>query len=290
MITKTVIIITGPTASGKTSLAVKAAQHYNTEIISADSRQCFREMNIGVAKPSAEEFHAVRHYFINSHSIHQEVNAAMFAEYAHDVAEKIFSDSDILIMVGGTGLYIRAFTDGLDNIPAIDPKIRQRIITEYEKNDLKWLQDQIKQKDPKFYHQGELQNPQRLMRALEVVEGTGKSIKDFHSGRPDRKYDIVKYAVDVPKDQLYKNINSRVDKMIEDGLLEEVRSLVPYRNLNALQTVGYTELFDYLDGNISLSDAVEKIKQNTRNYAKRQMTWLRKDKEIKWIKGEFPFA
>jgi tRNA dimethylallyltransferase len=288
---KTVIVITGPTASGKTSLAIQAAQQYTTEIISADSRQCYREMNIGVAKPTAEQLNAVPHHFINSHSIRDEVNAVTFADYANRAADKIFIERDILIMVGGTGLYIKAFTDGLDDIPSIDPAIRERILAGYERNGLQWLQEQIRMKDPLFFNEGEVQNPQRLMRALEVVEGTGRSIRVFHTGvAATRKYDIVKYAIDIPREQLYDNINNRVDKMMEDGLVEEVRALLPYRHLNALQTVGYSELFEYFDGKLSLSEAVSRIKQNTRNYAKRQMTWFRKDKQIKWIKGAFPFA
>ena len=286
MNTKTVILITGPTASGKTSLALQTALHYNTAIISADSRQCFIEMNIGVAKPSAQELTIVPHYFINSHSIHDEVTAATFAQYASDAAEKIFRDHDVLVMAGGTGLYIKAFLEGLDNIPEIPASVRQKLSKQYEEKGLKWLQDEIRVADPIFFAEGEIKNPQRLMRALEVKLGTGKSIKDFHSAGSSgasEKYRILKYAIDLPREQLYANINERVGKMIDEGLVEEVRSLIPFRNLNALQTVGYSELFAYFDGNISLKDAVEKIKQNTRNYAKRQMTWFRRDKDIQWI-------
>jgi tRNA dimethylallyltransferase len=284
--TKTVILITGPTASGKTSLALHTAQHYNTEIISADSRQCFIEMNIGVAKPSPEELAAVPHHFINSHSIHDDVNAATFAQYAADAAEKVFQKHDVLVMAGGTGLYIKAFLEGLDDIPSIPSSIRNNILKQYEEKGLQWLLDEIRTTDPRFFAEGEIKNPQRLMRALEVKLGTGRSIKDFHSSAgtgASEKYNIQKYAIDIPREKLYQNINSRVDKMIEDGLVEEARSLSPFRNLNALQTVGYSELFDYFDGNVSLKVAVEKIKQHTRNYAKRQMTWFKKDKEIIWI-------
>lgn len=284
--TKTVILITGPTASGKTSLAIDTARHYNTEIISADSRQCFVELNIGVAKPSIQELAAVPHHFINSHSIHDEVNAATFAQYAADAAEKIFADHDVLIMAGGTGLYIKAFLEGLDDIPAIPVTVRQAVLKLYEEKGFQWLQDEVRMIDPAFFAEGEMMNPQRLMRALEVKVGTGRSIKDFHrssgSGAAD-KYRIVKYGIDISRDELYDNINRRVDKMVEDGLVEEVRSLVPYRNLNALQTVGYSELFDYFDGKTGLEEALNKIKQNTRNYAKRQMTWFRRDKKIIWV-------
>jgi tRNA dimethylallyltransferase len=284
--TKNVILITGPTASGKTSLALQTAQQLNTEIISADSRQCFIEMNIGVAKPSAQELAAVRHHFINSHSIRDEVNAATFAQYASEAAEKIFLNHDVLVMAGGTGLYIKAFLEGLDSIPAIPAYVRQNISAQYQEKGLQWLQEEIRIADPKFFAEGEIKNPQRLMRALEVKLGTGKSIRDFHSAGvsgASEKYRVLKYAIDVSRAQLYENINGRVDKMMDDGLLEEVRSLIPFKTLNALQTVGYSELFDYFDGNVLLKDAIEKIKQNTRNYAKRQITWFRRDKEIVWL-------
>ena len=245
-------------------------------------------MNIGVAKPSAHELETVPHYFINSHSIHQEVNAATFALYANEAAENIFEKNDVLVMAGGTGLYIRSFLEGLDDIPEVSADIRENILKQYEQQGLQWLQEEVRANDPEFFLKGEIKNPQRLMRALEVKLGTGRSIKDFHSKVPAggvaEKYKVVKYAIDISREQLYDNINGRVDKMMQDGLLEEVKALVPYKNLNALQTVGYTELFDHLDGKLSLNEAVEKIKQNTRNYAKRQMTWFRKEKGIQWIK------
>ena len=241
-------------------------------------------MNIGVAKPLPEQLASVHHYFINSHSIHDEVNAATFAEYATDAAEKIFVDHEVLILTGGTGLYIKAFLEGLDDIPAISPGIRENIVKQFDEKGLQWLQDEVKTADAKFFSEGEIHNPQRLIRALEVKLGTGRSIKDFHGkNRVNDNYNVAKYAIDVPREQLYANINNRVDEMMNAGLLEEVSSLLAFRNLNALHTVGYSELFDHIDGKISLKDAVEKIKQNTRNYAKRQMTWFRKDKEIKWI-------
>ena len=228
------------------------------------------------------------HHFINSHSIHDEVNAATFAEYANHVAEILFHTKDVVIMAGGTGLYIKAFVEGLDDVPDINPSIRDHVVTSYKTHGIEWLHEEIKARDPKFFAEGEIKNPQRLMRALEVVMATGQSIKDFHrkavSGASS-KYNIVKYAIDIPREQLYDNINNRVDIMMSQGLLDEVISLQPYKHLNALQTVGYTELFDYLDGKMTLPQAIEKIKQNTRNYAKRQMTWLRKEKDIKWIKS-----
>lgn len=280
---KTCIIISGPTAVGKTSAAIQVARHFKTEIISADSRQCYKELNIGVAKPSAEELAAVKHHFINSHSIHEEVHAAGFEQYALQAADKIFQHHDIAVMTGGTGLYIKAFCEGIDEIPPVLPGVREKIVEEFEKSGLAWLQQQVKEQDPLYYSTGEIQNPQRLMRALEVVQSTGKSIRHFQQGKKiQRPFRIIKTALELPKEELHRNINHRVDQMMEQGLLDEVRSLMPWRHLNALQTVGYTELFDYLDGKYTVEDAVELIKKNTRQYAKRQMTWFRRDKEITW--------
>lgn len=243
-------------------------------------------MTIGVAKPAEEQLASVRHHFINSHSIHEEVSAATFAGYAHAAAEKIFIDHDVLILAGGTGLYIKAFLEGLDEIPQIPDDVRAEILSNYESGGLSWLQNEVAAADPKFFAEGETKNPQRLMRALEVVRGTGKSIKDFQQGRSEGardKYTIKKFAIDISRERLYENINLRVETMIEDGLVDEVMSLVPYRHLNALQTVGYSELFEHFDGLISLEETVEKIKKNTRHYAKRQMTWFRKQNLV-WIK------
>lgn len=281
---KTVIIICGPTAVGKTAAAISLAKHFKTEIISADSRQCFKELNIGVARPSEEELKKVPHHFIASHSISENVNAVVFEEYALQKVNELFQNHDHVIMVGGTGLYLRAFCEGLDDIPSINDSIRKRITENYELNGLLWLQDEVKTKDPTFFASGEIKNPQRMMRALEVIESTGKSILDFRKReKAKRNFKIIKIGLDLPKDELHKNINTRVDKMFEQGLIEEVRSLIRYRRLNALQTVGYSEIFEYIDGKTSLDKAIEEIKMNTRQYAKRQMTWFRKDKEIQWI-------
>ena len=274
----------GPTAVGKTAAAIRLAQSLHTEIISADSRQCFTELNIGVAKPSPEELRAVHHYFINSHSIHQEVNAALFEELALSWTEEIFRKQPTAIMVGGTGLYIKAFTEGLDEIPATRPDIREQIRTQYEIAGIDWLQQEVKKADPDFYETGEIHNPQRLMRALEVQWSTGLSILSFRSrGKKQRPFRIEKIGLQLPKEQLHQRIHDRVDAMMEQGLLEEVEGLLPCKEENALQTVGYRELFDYLDGQSSLPEAVDRIKTNTRHYAKRQMTWFRKDPSIQWI-------
>jgi tRNA dimethylallyltransferase len=277
MNTKTCIIISGPTAAGKTAFAIDLALEKKTQIISADSRQCFRELNIGVAKPSLEQLEKVKHYFINSHSIQEEVNVKIFEEYALKAVHEIFEDHDTAIMVGGTGLYIKAFSEGLDEIPLIDKEIRKKINEEYHLNGLPWLHATIEKEDPVFFENGEMQNPQRMLRALEVKLSTGKSISDIHSGNKiKRDFEIQNILLDLPRQQLYDNINRRVDQMMENGLLKEAENLFPYKNLNALQTVGYKELFDYFEGKISLETAVEEIKKNTRHYAKRQMTWFRK--------------
>lgn len=284
---KTVIIIAGPTASGKTALAIQLARHYNTSIISADSRQCFRELNIGVAKPSSGELEEVKHYFINSHSVQEKVTADIFETYALNVTEEIFQQSDVVIMAGGTGLYIRAFCEGFDAIPEIDPIIRENIRNLYKFNGLEWLQKEVSFKDPVFWKHAEQQNPQRLMRGLEVFISTGKSIMEFRSKAvKKRDFNLIKLGILTDKEQLHKNINRRVDLMIQSGLIEEVKSLVSYRHLNALQTVGYTELFEFLDEKINLETAIEQIKHNTRQYAKRQLTWFAKDKEIQWVVPE----
>jgi tRNA dimethylallyltransferase len=283
---KTCIIIAGPTAVGKTALALQLAQHFNTSIISADSRQCFKELNIGVAKPSVEELQLVTHYFINSHFINEEVNAASFEQYALQKANEIFTKHDIAIMVGGTGLYIKAFCNGIDEVPAIDPAIREEIITHYEQNGLEWLQSEVKKNDPVYFAKGEIKNPQRLMRALEVKRSSGKSITEFQTRqKKQRDFNIIKIGLELPKEALHKNINHRVDVMMGQGLLAEVENLLPYKSLNALQTVGYKELFEYFDGSTTLTNAVERIKINTRQYAKRQMTWFKKDAEIEWMKA-----
>jgi len=274
---KTCIIVSGPTAVGKTNYGIELALKYNSSIISADSRQCFKELNIGVAKPSKEQLEKVPHYFINSHSIHDEVDVKVFEAYALNAAGKIFENNDTVIMVGGTGLYIKAFTDGLDDIPGVDENIRQKINEQYKIHGFEWLHDEIRKEDPGFFSNGEMQNPQRMLRALEVKLSTGTSILDFHSGKKEKRdFEIKNILLELPREQLYDNINHRVDKMMEDGLLKEAEEFFPVRHLNALQTVGYKELFDYFEGKISLEKAVDDIKKNTRHYAKRQMTWFGK--------------
>ncbi len=285
---KTCIVIVGPTAVGKTSLAVQLAQHFQTKIISADSRQCFEELNIGVAKPTAEQLKQVEHYFINSHSIKDEMNAAVFEQYALQKINEIFKAHDIAVMVGGTGLYVKTFCHGIDEVPVVDEQIRKKINDDFEWEGLEWLQKEVEKKDPLYYATGEIKNPHRLMRALEVKLSTGRSIIEFQTQqKKHRDFNIIKVGLELPKDQLHKNINGRVDAMMKAGFLEEVKKLGPYKKLNALQTVGYRELFGHLAGDLKLEDAIEIIKINTRQYAKRQMTWFKKDEEVIWCEPAF---
>lgn len=285
---KTVIIIAGPTASGKTALSLQLAKYFNTEIISADSRQCFKELNIGVAKPTERELRFIKHHFVNSHSIHDNVNAQVFEQYALKAAEEIFKKNDVAIMVGGTGMYIKAFCEGLDEIPGVDISIRNSIKKNYEENGLNWLQQEVKKNDSEFWKRCEQKNPQRLMRALEVFLSTGQSITTFREKtKLTRSFHVIKFGVDLPKEQLHANIEKRADEMIEAGLVEEVKSLYPYKNINALQTVGYKEIFNYLDGFYNMDEAVKKIKASTKQYAKRQLTWFKKEKGIAWVPSEF---
>ncbi len=273
----TCIIIAGPTAVGKTSYAIELAQKYNTQIISADSRQCFRELNIGVAKPSPAQLETIHHYFINSHSIHDEVNAKVFEEYAIAAVYKIFETNDFAIIAGGTGLYIKAFCEGLDDIPEVNELVNHKIKEAYKIHGLAWLQSEIEKHDPLYFSSGEIENPQRMIRALGIKLSTGQSILNFQSGKKfKRNFEIKKIHLEIPREELYQRINNRVDEMMNEGLLMEAETLFSHKHLNALQTVGYKELFEYIDGRASLPGAVENIKKNTRHFAKRQITWFKK--------------
>ena len=281
---KTCIVIVGPTASGKTALAIEVAQHFNTEIISADSRQCFKELNIGVAKPDEIQLTSVHHHFINSHNITDNISAADFENYALNAINKIFEKKNVAVMVGGTGLYIKAFTEGLDAIPPIDNKIKKGIADAYQEHGLVWLQNKIKEIDCLFWDKGEINNPHRLLRAVEVFMTTGISIiaqqKKIKKSRP---FKILKVGIEIERQVLYDRINSRVNIMQQQGLEKEAALLLPHKALNALQTVGYRELFNFFEDKITREKAFELIKQNSRHYAKRQVTWFKKDEEIVWL-------
>lgn len=284
---KTLIVIAGPTAVGKTAIAIQVAQHYNTVVLSADSRQFYREMSIGTAKPNAEELATVKHYFIDSHSIQENFSVGDFEKQALALLDELFKEHDVVVMAGGSGLYIKAVCEGFDNLPVADPGIRHKLNQDFTALGVRHLQERVKEVDPDYYEQVDIQNPQRLIRALEVFETTGKPISYYRKSTVnERPFNIVKIGLNLPRDILYQQINYRVDKMIDQGLLDEVKSLIPHRKLNALNTVGYSELFDHFDGKIDLESALDLIKQNTRHFAKRQLTWFRKDKDIHWMEAD----
>jgi tRNA dimethylallyltransferase len=285
-LTPTVYIVVGPTAVGKTAYAIELANKLKTEIISADARQCFKELNIGVARPTEAELTSVPHHFIASHSIHEPVNAGVFETYALEKTAELLNQYGSVVMVGGTGLYIKAFTEGMDAIPSIDPAIRLQIQNDLSIHGLAWLQGQVEKLDPAYWAAadlGEQQNAQRLSRALEVVLGTGQSILNFQKQqKKHRPFAIQKIGLEMARPQLYDRINQRVLQMVEMGLEEEVKALLPLFKLNALQTVGYQEWLPYFEGKQSKEAVISAIQQNTRHYAKRQMTWFKKDSSVQW--------
>ncbi|MES3018507.1 MAG: tRNA (adenosine(37)-N6)-dimethylallyltransferase MiaA [Bacteroidota bacterium] len=281
---KTLIVIAGPTAIGKTTLAIQLAKHYKTEIISADSRQFYREMSIGTAKPSTAELSSATHHFIDSLSIKDSYSVGDYEKESLSLIERLFIDHDVLILVGGSGLFINAVLHGFDDLPPAPKEIRDKLNDLYTTEGINYLQEKLKDVDPVFFNEVDINNPQRLIRALEVYETTGKRFSEFrHKIKKTRSFNIVQIGLNTDRQILYKNINDRVDSMIRAGLLMEVENLKPFRHLNSLNTVGYTELFAYYDGTCSLEEAVEKIKQNTRRFAKRQLTWFNKSEEIKWF-------
>lgn len=284
LVENTLIIIGGPTASGKTSLAIEVAKYFNTEIVSADSRQLFREMNIGTAKPSQQQLAEVKHHFINSHSIHDEMNTGIYETQCISLLENLFKKNKTIVMVGGTGLYINAVVNGIDNLPEANTEIRNQLQQQLKLNGIEPLQNKLKEIDISTYLKIDLQNPNRLMRALEVFMITGKPYSSFlKNKKTERNFDVKMFGIERSRERLYEVINKRVDDMIQNGLLKEAEQLYPFKNLNALQTVGYMELFDVIENKMTLEVAVEKIKQHTRNYAKRQVTWFKKAESIKWV-------
>ena len=284
----TLLVIVGPTAVGKTDIALRLARQWGTAIVSADSRQCFREMNIGVAKPTAGELAEVPHHFINSHSITDAVDAAVYEQFALDALTNIFTKHDKAVVVGGTGLYINALCYGVDDMPQIPPLIRQAIRTGFEADGLAYVHAQLALYDPQLLATThERQNPHRMMRALEFAMATGQSIRHFQKGKPaERPFNIITVGLELPKETLISRIDARADEMMAAGLYEEVQQLFPYKHLNALQTVGYREFFEHFSGRCSLDAAVEFIKRNTRHYAKRQLTWFKKDENVNWFSAD----
>lgn len=282
---KQLIVIVGPTAIGKTALGIQLAKHFNTEIISADSRQFYQELAIGTAKPTADEMDGIPHHFINSHSINEDYNVSDFEKDALNQLTKLFIKKDRAIVVGGSGMYVDALCYGMDEgMPDPNEAIRADLQSILDREGLLPLQEKLKELDPEFYAQIDLQNANRLMRAIEVCLITGQSYASLRKGViKERPFEVVRIGLSMDRIELYERINKRVDLMVSAGLVAEAKGVLPYRNHNALKTVGYRELFSYFDGDISLDEAIEKIKVNSRRYAKRQLTWFKKDKNTQWF-------
>lgn len=280
---KRLIVIGGPTASGKTALSVALAKHYQTVVISADSRQFYKEMSVGTAKPTVEEMDGITHYLIDSHSITDEINAARFASEATDLVADLFKTVDTLILTGGSGMFIDAFVFGLDNIPH-DPEIAKQLNEQLEQEGLISLLTELEEKDPVYYETVDRNNPMRVIRALEAIRITNQPFSSLRTGsKKEHPFKIEYFVLDLPRDLLYERINLRVDQMVENGLEQEVKALIPYKNLKPLATVGYTEWFRYFDGEIDRATCIDLIKQNSRRYAKRQLTWFKRNQIAQWI-------
>jgi tRNA dimethylallyltransferase len=284
---KLLIIIAGPTASGKTALSIAIAERLKTIIVSADSRQVFRELSIGTAKPSQQELKKIHHYFINSHSITEEFNAGIYAIQATELLKKLFLQYDVILMCGGSGLYIDAVINGIDDLPLADKITREELLADYKLNGLQSLQEKLLLADPDAFSTTDIKNPQRVMRALEIIRMSGTTysslIKKQKAKLPFRH---LMFGIELPRELLYERINVRTKEMFNSGLIEEVKSVISHRNSNALKTVGYKEVLEYLDGKISVEEAESMVAKNTRNYAKRQLTWFRRYPEMIWLREE----
>ena len=286
---KYLITVVGPTAIGKTALAIQLAQHYTCPIISADSRQFFKEMSIGTAVPSEEELAAAKHYFIQNISIKDTYTVGDFERDAIALLDDLYKEHDVVVMVGGSGLYIDAVLKGFDDFPDIDESVREYIIANYNRQGITWLQQELEKRDPEHYERVAKENPQRMMRSLEVCIGTGRPYSSFlNIKKNSRSFTPILIGLYADRELMYERINRRVDIMMDSGLPEEAKALYPYKEYNALQTVGYRELFSYFDGDYSLETAIEEIKKNTRRFAKRQMTWFRRNEAITWFNFTVP--
>ena len=281
---KKLIVITGPTAVGKTELCLDVAKHFDIPIINADSRQIFRELKIGTARPTEEQMQNVRHYFVGILGLEDYYSASLFEQQVLELLGQQFQTRDFALMAGGSMMYIDAVCDGIDDIPTIDDETRALMKRRFAEEGLEVLVEELRRLDPEYYEIVDRQNPRRVVHALEICTMTGKTYTSFRRReKRQRPFDIIKIGLNRPREELYERINQRVDQMMADGLLDEVRSLYPQRHLNALNTVGYKELFDYIDGRWSLEEAVERIKGNTRRYARKQLTWYKKDEQIRWF-------
>lgn len=281
---KRLIVITGATACGKTSVSVKVAQHLQTEIISCDSRQFYKEMAIGTAKPTVKEMDGVTHHFIDSHSISDEVNAGKFERLTLPLLDQLFQTHDDVILTGGSGLFIDAVVNGFDDMPKVAPETRKQLNETFNAEGISPLLTQLKSLDPEYAASMDASNPKRIIRALEICLTSNKTYSELRTGqKAKRNFEVLKIVLDRPREELYSRINQRVDHMITDGLEDEARSLLPFKGTNSLQTVGYKELFDFFESNITKERAIELIKQNSRRYAKRQLTWFRRDPSYHWV-------
>ena len=281
---KTLIVITGPTAVGKTALCLDIAQHFGIPIINADSRQIYKELKIGTASPTAEQLAKVKHYFVGSLSLNDYYSASLFEQQTMEILEREFAKSDYALMAGGSMMYIDAVCDGIDDIPTVDDKTRETLKARLAVEGLEPLVEELKRLDPEYYEIVDKQNPRRVVHGLEICLMTGKTYTSFRKReKKQRPFNIVKIGLNREREELYNRINQRVDQMMAEGLLEEAKSLYPMRHMNALNTVGYKEMFAYLDGTWTLEEAVERIKGNTRRYARKQLTWYKKDEQIRWF-------
>ena len=281
---KVIILIQGPTGIGKTSLSIKLASHFNTEIISCDSRQFYKELKIGTSPPSNEELQKIKHHFIQNISINDSYNVSKFEIDANKKINELFKIYNKIIVVGGSGLYANALCNGIDDIPAISENTRDKIQELYQNKGIEYLRNILYKKDKIYFNSVDLQNPRRIIRALEVIYETNKTFSYFRKNtRKKRDYKIIKIGLKIDRDCLYERINKRVDLMIKLGLINEVKSLMKHKNKNALKTIGYNEIFDHIEGKLSLDKAIEEIKKNSRRFAKRQITWLKRDNEIKYF-------
>lgn len=281
---KKLIVIVGPTAVGKTALAIQVAKEFRTAIISADSRQIYRELTIGTAKPTEAEIKEVPHFFINSHSVLEDYDAARFGEEALLTIYSLFEAHDHVVVCGGSGLYIKALLEGFDDIPEVPDAVRDQLIEDFETKGLLWLQNKMRELDPEYFKTIDQKNPMRLMRALEVKIATGKSISSFQKKAAKMlPFGVIRIGLEVERARLYERIDTRMDEMITHGLFEEALGLYPFKEKNALQTVGYQEIFGFMDGQYDRQEAIRLLKRNSRRYAKRQLTWFKRDETIKWF-------